>query len=428
MAIDPRRSCYCLLTPMTWLYTPLPRLSALVAALALAPACTSDAPGDESDPDGAEEPLACAKPGSALLDSSQVVGEVSPDAQPIRCSAGWASDAPQLDPVWTLEVSSSAQPNFSGTQIGAHPDGGVILAGPGLFARYDSEGEQQWSKPSAILSDNQAVLLVEAAGTILIATFNWNTNNSWITRYAADGATVGAVTVIDGNTAGNVWGLASYGEDLIIGTIDPENSWKTTLIRLDAKGDEVLRKASNLANPGLLAVNGSGTVAFGSFPTFLLSADKGAVLGNLAPNNANAALVVGFGDDFMVTGGTATDLFVGRYAGSGSERWSQTYDRANLNDMGSGLAVGPEGGVVVTGNTTALQLDDAWWFAGQPLVLGLDADGNALWSDRIAAFGNADAVAIGTEGEVYVVGTAQGLSSTQQQAPPLIGWLRCYRP
>jgi len=391
-------------------------------AAAVVPACTGDGPGDEAadgDPDGGTEvPLACLDPGSPLLESTALVGAPGPDSAPVSCSTGWATDAPQLDPVWTVEI-----PTF--TQIFAHPDGGVIIGGPGTFARYASDGEQQWNIPAAILSNTDALLAVERAGTILILSSDWNTGGSSLRRYAADGSSL--ASPIWASNSGRVWGLATYEDDLIIGMVDPQNQWKTTLLRLDADGNQLLRKASDQVFDGLLVVNQSGTVAFGGFPTVLLSVTNGAVLGNLAPSTGFAMAAVASGDDFWLVGGAAGDLFVGRYSATGTERWLQTYDRANLNDFGRAIAVGPDGTMIAVGTTGLLDIDQIGWFASQPLIVSADGDGNALWSDRINAIGGASAVAIGVNGEVYVAGQAEGLSVGTQQ-PPTISWLRSYVP
>jgi outer membrane protein assembly factor BamB len=397
-------------------------VASLVVAAVASPACTSDGPGAEAadgDPEGGtEEPLACLDPGSPLLESTALTGGLGPSSGPVSCSGGWATDAPQLNPAWTVEI-----PAFR--QMLAHPDGGVIVAGPGTFARYASDGEQQWNIPAAILSNTEALLTVERAGTILILSYDWNTGSSALRRYEADGSSL--APLIWPSNSGQVWGLATYEDDLIIGTVDPQNQWKTTLIRLDADGNELLRKASNQVSDGLLAINQSGTAAFGRFPTFLLSVTNGAVLGNLVPSTGFAAAAAASGDDFWLAGGAAADFFVGRYSATGTERWSQTYDRANLNDIARAIAVGLDGTMIAVGNTQLLEIDRVWWFTSQPWIVSADGDGNALWSDRIDAIGEASAVAIGQGGEVYVAGQAQGLS-TGTQSPPMISWLRSYVP
>ncbi|MFO7561315.1 MAG: hypothetical protein R6X02_01625 [Enhygromyxa sp.] len=392
-------------------------------------------PGGEGGEDGTDEgseqpPQGCEEPGTPLFEGAKVVELPGPNAQPVSCGSGWATDAPQLDPSWTVELPvSSSQFGFLAMFIDAHPDGGVVVAATGLFARYDGDGELLWSLPGEIGDQTNIVMAVEEAGTIILAVYNWSDDSGTVDRYDADGMLIETVAIPFNSPNGNVWGLATEGSELIVGAmdLDAQGSWKTTLLRLDAGGELLLRKATNMTSAGQLAVNGNGSVVFGSFPTFIVSLDNGAVLGQLAPSLGQPSRVAGFDNDYVMAGTAAGDFAVGRYSEAGVERWLQTYDRAGLVDAGRAIDVGPEGSIVAVGATALLDFNDIFWFGTQPWIVGVDGDGEALWSDRIAAVGDATAVSIAGGGEVYVAGGAEGLREGDSE-PPMLAWLRRYDP
>lgn len=400
----------------------------MIAALTLLAACPG-AQGDDDTTDTGDtgdtgEALVCIDPGTELLPEVKPATVPLPGSSNYTCTSGWGTDAPQKDSQWTVQVGETVTDfSFSPVVLGAHPDGGVVIAAGGLFARYDADGEQMWEQASV---SGPALVVVEEAGTIVLATRDWDSNDVAVTRYNADGSEVGAVAIPWNNPSPNVWALATFGQDLIVGAFDDDmnGSYEQTVIRLDAAGEVILRKSTNLVNGPVLAVNDSGTAVFGSSPGFLLSLENGAVLGNLTPSAGFPAMVVGGGDDFYLAGNSSGDLSVGRYSGGGSERWLQTYDRASLNDQGRAVAVAGDQ-IVVVGTTNLLDSANAYWFGTQPVVIAVDADGNAVWSDRISAHGEATAVVIGSAGEVYVAGSAEGDGPANQELP-LLQWLRRY--
>lgn len=420
---------------MRWLpYSPRPLVQsvALLAIVVGITGCPGDPGVDEDDgsDDGFDQPQACEEPGSPLLDHAKPVELPGPDAQPFACGTGWATDAPQLNPTWTIELPSPAT-EFGdvAVRIDAHPDGGVVAVAPGLFARYDADGEPLWNMGDEVSTEADVAMVVEQAGTIVLSVFNWSDSSGSIDRYAADGSLIGAVP-IPWNGGGDVWALETNGAELLIGAFDydMEGSWETTLLRLDADDNVLLRKSTSMTNGGQLAVNDDGTAVFGSFPSFIVSLDSGAVLGQLTPSNGQPASVIGLGNDFVMVGNAAGDLSVGRYSEAGAEQWLQTYDRAALGDNGRAIDVGPDGSIVAVGTTSLLDFSLVWWFGTQPWVVGVDADGNAVWADRIGVVGDATDVAIGSGGEVYVSGGAEGIAEQPDGEPPLFNWLRRYDP
>jgi hypothetical protein len=409
-----------------------PQLLSIFAALTVLCACPGtegddDATTDESDTGDTGGELACIDPGSELLPNVKPARVPFPGSSNFTCTAGWGTDAPQRDSLWTIQVGQvNIDFSFAPVRLGAHPDGGVVVAAGDVFARYDADGDEMWSVAQVANVQGQVVLVVEQAGTIVLGTYDWNTEIVKVIRYTAAGDEVGAVSIPWNSMYPNIWGLETFGDDLLVGGFDEDanGSYEQTLFRIDAAGELLLRKSTGLANGPVLAVNDSGTAMFGSTPGFLLSLDNGAVTGNLTPSVGFVSAVTGSGEDFYMTGNATGDMSVGRYSSGGTERWLQTYDRATLGDQGRAIAVAGDK-LVIVGMTNLLDSSDSWWFGTQPVVIAVDTDGAALWSDRISAYSDVSAVAIGSGGEVYVAGTAEGMGPANQQ-PPLMQWVRRY--
>lgn len=429
---------------MTHLPT-IPRITTLFA-LALLGACTSPSAEEGGETDGETgdtgEPVdqgACEDPGSELLDNVKPALLPSPQVPVMyTCTSGWGTDAPHLDPEWTIQIGDElSEFNFGFSQpvMAAHPDGGAILAGLGNFTHIGADGEEVWSNPAGSGTSAQYDLALEDAGTILLSIYDWNTSETSLTRYAADGTSMGEIMIPWNSSTPAIWGIDTLGTDIVIGgnDQDSEGSYETTLLRLDADGNLVLRKSTNMTGGQQLAVSDTGVAVFGSFPPFLVSLDNGEVLGMFAPSMGNASQIVGHGDDFFIGGGfngttTNADFAVGRYTSLGGETWLQGYDRASLGDAARAIGVGPDGTLAAAGNTSLLNPTDVWWYGGQPIVMGVDADGNALWSDRISAHGDALAVAVGSDG-VYVAGFGDaGIDWDPNDDPPIVMWMRRYVP
>jgi hypothetical protein len=165
-------------------------------------------------------------------------------------------------------------------------------------------------------------------------------------------------------------------------------------------------------------------------PGYLVAVDDGEVLGMLMPSMGGVSNVIGVGNDFFMAGtvtGMSADFGVGRYTSFGAEQWLRGYDRAALGDRANTLAAGPDGNLAVVGNTWLLNPTGADGFNQQPIVFGVDPDANVLWQDRMAAHGDATAVAIDGNGDVYVAGTADAGADLNGE-PSVVIFLRRYAP
>lgn len=395
--------------------------------LPLLPACTAGPIGGEDGDEGSDtgDPGDCVDPGSPLYEGVPAVGEAPDSDPPIVCSQGWASDAPTLDASWTVPVASSLD-GFPPVMLEAHPGGGVVVLTRDRLARFDADGGEMWVETGIGLAD-QASLHVEEAGTIVISVYSWEGGTNGLTRYGADGSNMGVVPVPFNDPEAQVFGLAGYGEDLLIGAFDmgPDGFWEATLLRVGPGGEELLRKSNpSIGGSPVLAVSDDGVVLF-SNAGFLLDVDNGAVLGNLNPSMGGMNWAEADGAGFYTVGNAAGDLSVGRYSSAGGEQWLQTHDRAGAFEAGRALAAGPGAGAVVVGSEAALDAGSVW-FGSQPWIVGVDGEGNALWTDRVAVFGEASAAAVDAEGGVYVAGLAELDPGSGSIALEL--WLRKYEP
>jgi hypothetical protein len=423
--------------------TTIPRISMMFAAAALLAACTPPAADDEGETGESGETGDtgstddCVDPGTELLPDivKPAILPMPQTATMYMCTSGWGTDTSRLASDWTVQVGDPVSDfNYLPPVLVAHPDGGVVIATLGEVAHYGSDGEPLWSNPGVV--NGQMYLAVEEAGTILLGAYDWGNEDTFLNRYAADGTLMGEIAIAWNSQYANIWGVTTFGTDIVLGANDEDEQgfYESTLLRLDVDGNVLLRKSTNLANGNALAATSGGVALFGTFPGFLVDLDSGAVLGMLTPTSGNIGAVIGAGDEFIVASNVnnaTNDLGIGRYSSIGGEQWLQSYDRATLSDFGRGVAADGNGNFVVVGNTQMLDFSDQYWFNTQPVVFGVDADGNPLWTDRISAHADTTAVAVDLDGHVYVAGMGDagiGFDENSGEQPPVVAWLRRYTP
>jgi hypothetical protein len=421
--------------------TTIPRISMMFAAAALLAACTPAGVDDEgetgetSDTGDTGSTDDCTDPGTELLPDivKPAVLPMPQTAAMYMCTSGWGTDAPALAAEWTVQVGDEVSNfNYVPPVMVAHPDGGVIIAAIGTVSHYGADGESLWSIPGIV--DGQMYLAVEEAGTILLATYDWNAQDTSLNRYAADGTLIGEVMIPWNGQYPSIWGVTTFGTDIVVGASDADSqgNYESTLLRLDVDGNVVLRKSTSQAGGNALAVTSDGVVLFGTFPGFLVDLDSGGVLGMLTPTGGSIGSAIGVGDEFLVASSinnTTADLGIGRYSSTGGEQWLQSYDRATLTDFGRMVAVDGDGNYVIVGNTQMLDFSDQYWFNTQPVVFGVDPDGDVLWTDLIAAQADASGLAVDLDGHIYVAGMGDagiGFDSNNSE-PPVVAWLRRYK-
>ena len=403
------------------------RLPLLLSAplLLACPGTGGDAGEDQADDADTGSTLEgeCFEPGSLLIDRARKVELPKPSqVSGMSCSEGWASDAPGREALWTTDLGD-VQDNFAPSLLRAHPDGGVVHAGSGAIRRLSADGEVLWTREGPD-QYSQYTMVVDADGSILATAWDWNSYTLSSYRIGDDGSDIGNLEIPLISEYATVWAMEWLGPDLILGCDDitMEGYEQPTLLRISAlTGEELLRKSNPSVFGRPFAVNQSGTVLFGN-P--LVAGSNGAVLGTLTLSQGGPAAAVGVGDDFFLAG-TDGDFLVARYSQYGNERWLQTYDRFGSSEQARAIAPTGDGGVVVVGLETSPP-GDFYWYSSQPMVLAVDADGNALWRDRIASPGEANAVAVAADGSVYIAGIAELEPPGPGQASGLFTWIRKY--
>jgi hypothetical protein len=123
----------------------------------------------------------------------------------------------------------------------------------------------------------------------------------------------------------------------------------------------------------------------------------------------------------FVTGYSDTDILNSHYltvgySSAGVPLWTNRYDGpGNTNDIASGIGVDGSGNVYVTGSSPGVAGDDDY------ATLKYSSAGGLLWTRRYNganSYDDATALAVTTNGTVFVTGTSDGYPTTVAYAPP----------
>lgn len=122
------------------------------------------------------------------------------------------------------------------------------------------------------------------------------------------------------------------------------------------------------------------------------------VTGGVAVAPDGATYLAGFTTSFDPFG--QQQIFVVRFGADGSLSWQRTWEGPDQfgNDVGTDVAVAPDGSVYVTGSTLGV--------AGDAVLLKFSTEGSLLWQRRWDGGGTerGEALAVDSAGSVYVVG------------------------
>ena len=421
-------------------FPPITVFAPSMVALALLTACPGGgSEGDEDETSGSETGTEagnnelCEDPGTALFDEARPVGAASKTGNPpYVCASGWGWDAAWNEPAWSIRLPSvdtgQDEPWQPAAFVIAHPEGGVVTYGSGDMRHYDSDGNEVWSESLGGFEVDM-YMAVEEAGTLLVARNNYQGQNGVLTRFGVDGSEMETIE-ITWNTLDftSIWALETSGPNIVLGAYDEDSNgeYEETLLVLDPEGNELLRRSRTLFGGIALAVDDNGTAIFGNNPAFVVSLADGAVLGQITPSQGFAFGLVGSGDRYYQAGNITNDFSVGAYTATGAEQWLQSYDRAGLSDFARVLDA-RDGVVVAAGTTSGLNWAKSYWTNSQPMILATDTEGNALWHDRIDAFGDAIDLTIGADGSVYLSGIGE-TDTPPNTEPEQLRWLRKYDP
>ncbi|MFV8749443.1 hypothetical protein ACNOYE_02700 [Nannocystaceae bacterium ST9] len=398
-------------------------LSILLASSSIA-ACD---PGGSGDDEGGSASEPCPATGAPLLPE---LPRVQPKYTDGCEDSTWASEVAAAEVAWTIELERGAQ---SSSMVVVPSNGGVVAIS-GRTARWvTSEGDvvnqrdlgttPSWNRVRG-LADGRLVVVGTTAGTPFYRVLDVTGSEIWL-------------RLLDPNFGAP--SLALDGTDLLLGNISFDNDFALRIQRWELTGS----KQGELFLPGVdgdmfvrdgvgryaVASNGGGDVRVFS--------SEGAPLGSLtvAPGEYPYVIqLVGADDGFYAAGGQP-DPFVARIEVVGDQAelaWTYTLGDPSVEwEYANGLALLPSGGVVAVGGESKIRV--VWPTSPlansfQPFVLALDREGERLWGDRIGVPGQALAVEVGPEGEVYVGGSAQAGLPSEFGSATTATWLRRYDP
>lgn len=339
------------------------------------------------------------------------------------CSEGWVSDAPLREPDWVVTLGEGYG---YGATIHALNEGRTLLVDSLELRWFDGAGTKTAEHGHGLDGVGlHAVHVRDSDEHVFLAAGDGN--DIRLLEFDESGM-VGEATVVTPGEFPQVLGLFASGADwLIVGEeFDAtENQQEAFFIQADALGAELLRKARPLPGvPGYYgyyygyqplryaAFDGANLLFGPSGTQWLVDAASGTVI-NPSVTLPGISDVIGLaGGGFASTGLQSNATFDGLLAKlgpAGSTQWTQTYDRALTFDQLIQTAALPDGGMVSVG------IAGLWYpvdIQQQPLVIGVDADGNAEWFGLLAGMGAAVRVDVAPDGGIAVLGSVEDGTNT----------------
>mgnify|MGYP006162909001 CR=1 FL=1 len=132
----------------------------------------------------------------------------------------------------------------------------------------------------------------------------------------------------------------------------------------------------------------------------------------------------GFDNDF--TG--MEDGFIRKYDGNGNELWTRQFGPQGQTTATSDVVLDQAGNQYVVGSTNGTLPGQTYAGQGDAFVIKYDSNGNLVWTRQ---FGTVDydrnsAIALGPDGNIYIVGETNGTLSSQTSTGGQDGYLRKY--
>jgi hypothetical protein len=121
------------------------------------------------------------------------------------------------------------------------------------------------------------------------------------------------------------------------------------------------------------------------------------------------------------------DAFVRKYDSNGNEIWTRQFGTTG-EDGASAVAAGPQNELYVSGWAQAALPGQSWAGARDAFVRKYDSNGNAIWTRQFGTTGEdrASGVAVGPQGEVYVSGSVHWALPGQTSVGPTDAFVRKY--
>lgn len=384
-----------------------------LASLGLA-ACETGAGGDDDDGGVAE---VCPETGNPLLPD---IARVRPDYA-LGCeSTTWAGELERPAVAWTIELergddNSWVVPSSDGVVAISGRDARWVNAAGELLVLRDIGNNVGWTTVQGDFDGRLAV-----AGNNRYRVFDTSGTEIWLRVLTSSPS------------------LLRDGSDLLVGLFD--FSGDEPLVRVQRwaltgglQGEEVVLPTFNNA----FARDGQGNWAVLQDWIVMTFDPEGTPLGEMVVGESDfpyVAQLLGSDAGFYAVG-SDVDPFVSLITiegGVASVAWTQRYGRpGDVWEQANAAALLPDGGLVIVGSEATIARvypETPLAQYTQPFVIALDAEGNAMWGERIGAAGVAQGVTVGSGGEVYVVGQAQAGASNEYGEASTVAWLRRYDP
>lgn len=392
-------------------------------------------------PDKPDDPRACAGPGSAI----ELPGETIPPvymraSEPdLACSGEWLADD-YLAPTWTTSIGEQLDLVW---QLAPHPEGGVVVLQSNTLVRIDGEGQPLWSRSGIAQDAEYHVLRVDEQGRIFAAA-RLDTDLD-ILVFDPEGNLTHTIALPGYGRSGHGH-FTTFEGDLLIAVND--NEIGPVLLRTTIEGERVFTHAlEQSAWLPFVHVDGAGTLYYGDEPGRLLASDGKLITQLDASIDVEGTWVdahrsvapreLGFlvAQDEVAPDWSYRHLGVRALDSEGGTSWQARRSRGEFASFARSIASTPEGGGVVVGYETfddRLSGYDSFVTFVQPVVVGFGPEGELRWVDRIAVGGQALDVVVGSQGEVYVTGTAEFRNEDALEGDPYqlrwSQWLRRYDP
>jgi uncharacterized delta-60 repeat protein len=313
-------------------------------------------------------------------------------------------------------------------------DGYVYVTGyEGLFGsdwatvKYDDAGQELWVQRYEDGIGQPNAMAVDAAGNVYVTGYNNNGNAVdlvtfkyssngvllWEQRYITSGNNNSASDIAfdasgDIYISGASWIPEQEDFDLLLLKYEPDGNllWDRTIdngdeqtdsgyaLTIDPDGNAIVA-GFTAPNPYLVKYSPTGDLLWEDEHSGLSGVD----LWRFVEADAMGNIYV-LGE--ISPGGSANHIWTTKYDPDGNILWEQTYIGTHPNACyAGGLALMPDGGVVITGQSWDLP------FHINIVTIRYSSDGAKLWQrNETAGYGNAsgDDVAVDADGNIYVTG------------------------
>ena len=303
-----------------------------------------------------------------------------------------------------------------GTAVAVDAEGNTYMAGTRanadgygkrelFLAKFDRTGQQVWLNAFGDPSGGTArAVAVTPGGTVYVTgespydTWDGTTggpNSPYLATFTADGTMMRVQSLPAGRAFSQALALTADGDVLVAGTatgnVDGQHPEPTRgsafLLKLGADGQ--LRWARQYALMRGSYEQGTGVAVDGLGNVYLLGTTTGPV------------------DDANPNTQMRDDVFVAMYDAAGTQQWFKPFGvNATYSAQAWDIAGVPEGGAALVWNAG---------FNGR--ITQLRADGTRAWEMPLAVggsdgYGQAKKVRVGTDGQVYVMGSSNMLEMT----------------